>query len=307
MSNTLLIPSKKTGENIVKKPIARPSNDFLNSILGVQFDVLDHGFVRVIDYMGGDDSVVQAARTSYGKGTKKTSEDNGLIRYLLRHRHTSCFEMADIKLHVKLPIFVARQWVRHRTSSLNEYSARYSLMEDEFYIPEFENIAMQSSDNKQGRGELLTKEKAQAVRDILINDSKQCYDNYSELVNEDGDYKLARELSRINLTLNCYTQWYWKINLHNLLHFLTLRIDKHAQYEIRVYAELIAEILKDWCPITYNAWIDYQVNAKTLSSQQFEIVKKALQYVNENNPDMLLKPSGLPKKEFNELLTMIIK
>lgn len=598
---TKLIPSTKTGENVIKKPIPRPSNEFLDNILGVQFDVLDHGFVRVVDYMGSDTSVVQAARTSYGKGTKQISQDKGLIRYLLRHRHTSCFEMAEIKFHIKLPIFIARQWVRHRTAclsgdtqvtfdlpggknnslyrsykmsvkdiydkfqatknisrpdkqrnpyhkrdkvkgmllrscdednfslyhthindiwecgekeiirvnfvnggtlraskdhlcltevgwlklsdaleqnvrfatpkknegfisfpvnrsvadikaekwniiegyedqdywisslgrirkgnhikqntvsasgyeliglskhgetrtklvhhlvlnafnkkqpensiarhlnnnrrdnninnlmwgtykensedrmqngfdqrlimgwtevkdscldgiemtydievkgpyhnfvagdvivhnSLNEYSARYSLMEDEFYIPEAENLAIQSTDNKQGRGEVLTSEQAEHVRKILIEDSTRCYKDYVEMVDEEGDIKLARELARINLTLNSYTQWYWKIDLHNLLHFLTLRIDSHAQYEIRIYAEIIAEILKGWCPIVYDAWKDYRVNSLEISHQHVEMLKKALLFVASEKSELLDAPKGMSKREHMEFLVKL--
>lgn len=296
MTKSLLIPSFN------QTPIERPSSSFLNNILGIQFNILDHGFVRVVDYMGNDNSIVQAARTSYGKGTKEISEDANLIRYLLRHRHTSCFEMADLKLHIKMPIFIARQWIRHRTASVNEYSARYSLMEDEFYIPEYEQLAVQSNDNKQGRGELLSKDKAKIVRDILIEDSQRTYDNYDKMVDEDGDIKLARELARINLTINCYTQWYWKINLHNLLHFLTLRIDSHAQYEIRIYAKLIAEILQGWCPITYQAWMDYQVNAISVSNKHKVMISNMINYINENNPELIKKPEGMSKREHNEFL-----
>jgi len=299
---TKLVPSKKIGEHVITQPIERPSNDFLNSILGVQFDVLDHGFVRVVDYMGSDTSVVQAARTSYGKGTKQISQDKGLIRYLLRHRHTSCFEMAEIKFHIKLPIFIARQWIRHRTANVNEYSARYSLMEEEFYIPEPENLAVQSTDNKQGRGDVLTTEQAQRVRQILIDDAERCYKDYSEMVDEEGDIRLARELARINLTLNSYTQWYWKIDLHNLLHFLTLRIDSHAQYEIRIYAEILGEILKGWCPIVYDAWMDYRVHALELSAQHVNMLKKALLFVMSEKPELLDSPKGMSKREHMEFI-----
>lgn len=295
-----LIPSTKSGKNVVKSAQTRPGSDFLDSILGIQYDVLDHGFVRVIDYMGNDSSVVQAARVSYGSGTKKTSEDRSLIRYLMRHYHTSTFEMAEIKLHVKLPIFVARQWVRHRTASLNEYSARYSLMEDEFYIPDASHLAIQSSDNKQGRGEILDAKKAEEVRNILLDDARRCYDNYDKMVNEKGDIHLARELARMDLTVNCYTQWYWKVNLHNLMNFLRLRADGHAQYEIRIYAELILEILKGWCPYVYEAFMDYRINACSFSAQQLDFLRSHLKLIDEND-----KPSNLTLREWREMLQII--
>ena len=213
----------------------------LEDILHEPQPVLDHGFVRVIDYMGDDAAVVQAARVSYGKGTKKVSDDAGLIKYLLRHRHTTPFEMCEIKYHVKLPIFVARQWIRHRTANVNEYSARYSMLDREFYIPEPDQLATQSSANRQGRGDVLEGEEAARVLHLLRSDAEATYDHYVEMLNEDeaghvveaGRGGLARELARINLTLNTYTQWYWKIDLHNLMHFLSLRADAHAQYEIR--------------------------------------------------------------------------
>ena len=207
--------------------------------------VLDHGFVRVIDYMGDDAAIVQAARVSYGRGTRRVSEDAGLIRYLMRHRHSTPFEMCEIKYHVKLPIFVARQWIRHRTANVNEYSARYSILDREFYIPAPEHLAAQSAVNRQGRGDVLAGDEAAQVLDLLREDATRCYDHYAEMLNEDATgaprdpsrQGLARELARMNLTLNTYTQWYWKIDLHNLFHFLSLRADAHAQYEIRVYAE----------------------------------------------------------------------
>ena len=208
------------------------------------FTVLDHGFVRIIDYMGDDNAVVQAARVSYGAGTKRVREDRGLIRYLMRHRHTTPFEMCEIKFHVKLPIFVARQWVRHRTANINEYSARYSYLDKEFYVPQPENLATQSSTNRQGRGSVLEGAEASKVLQILRQDASRSHDHYVEMMNEDeagtvlneSQKGLARELARMNLTLNFYTQWYWKVNLHNLMHFLSLRADLHAQYEIRAYA-----------------------------------------------------------------------
>ena len=234
----------------------------LEDILYQPIPVLDHGFVRVIDYMGDDSAIVQAARVSYGKGTKKLSDDAGLINYLLRHQHTTPFEMCEIKYHVKVPIFIARQWIRHRTANVNEYSARYSVLDREFYIPNVDQLAMQSKQNHQGRGELLRGVEAQHVLDLLKEDATRNYDHYVEMLNEDPDGNvideeragLARELARMNLTLNTYTQWYWKIDLHNLLHFLSLRADTHAQYEIRVYADAMLETIKRWVPIAHKAY-----------------------------------------------------
>ena len=239
----------------------------LEEILYKPLQALDHGFVRVIDYMGDDTAIVQSARVSYGKGTKKITNDKGLIKYLMRHWHSTPFEMCEIKLHVKLPIFIARQWIRHRTANVNEYSARYSILDKEFYIPSVENLASQSQVNKQGRAENLSPEEAEKVINILKNDAEQTYNNYEVMLNENSDGEtldegsmgIARELARMNLTLNTYTQWYWKIDLNNLLHFLKLRADAHAQYEIRVYADIILDIVKKWVPITYEAFEDYRV------------------------------------------------
>ncbi len=213
--------------------------------------VLDHGFVRVIDYMGDDAAIVQAARVSYGAGTKHVQNDEGLIRYLMRHWHSTPFEMCEIKLHVKLPVFVARQWIRHRTANVNEYSARYSILDREFYIPAPEQLAAQSVVNNQGRGEVLTGEESARVLEMLKADANTAYDHYEEMLSTDGQQGLARELARMNLPANIYTQWYWKVDLHNLFHFLRLRADAHAQYEIRVYAEAIAACVQDWVPLAY--------------------------------------------------------
>ena len=218
------------------------------------YPVLDHGFVRVIDYMGDDAAICQAARVSYGKGTKSVQNDEGLIRYLMRHWHSTPFEMCEIKLHVKLPVFVARQWIRHRTANVNEYSARYSILDREFYIPAPEHIAAQSTINNQGRGETLTGDEAARVLEILKADSARAYDNYEAMISDDGQQGLARELARMNLPANIYTQWYWKVDLHNLLHFLRLRADAHAQYEIRVYADEICKVVADWVPAAYSAF-----------------------------------------------------
>jgi thymidylate synthase (FAD) len=275
----------------------------LEAMLFQAMPVLDHGFVRVIDYMGDDGAVVQAARVSYGRGTRKVSEDAGLIRYLMRHRHSTPFEMCEIKYHVKLPIFVARQWIRHRTANVNEISARYSILDREFYLPAPENLAAQSSVNRQGRGELLQGEDARRVMDLLRNDAMQTYDHYAEMLNEDEDGNpvdasrtgLARELARMNLTLNTYTQWYWKTDLHNLLHFLSLRADAHAQYEIRVYAEAMLESVKAWVPACYAAFCDYRLGAVTFSAPMLAVVRRLLAGETVEQPQ-----SGLNKREWAE-------
>ncbi|MEM1361460.1 MAG: FAD-dependent thymidylate synthase [Pseudomonadota bacterium] len=228
-------------------------------------DVLDHGFVRVVDYMGDDAAIVQAARVSYGAGTKKARDDSGLIRYLMRHWHSTPFEMCEIKLHVKLPVFVARQWIRHRTANVNEYSARYSILDREFYIPAPEQLAAQSTSNNQGRGAALDGAEAARVLDILRSDAGRAYDHYEEMLSQDGQRGLARELARMNLPTNIYTQWYWKVDLHNLFHFLRLRADAHAQYEIRAYAEVLCDIVEKWVPAAYSAFKDYRLNGANLS------------------------------------------
>ena len=238
--------------------------------------VLDHGFVRVVDYMGDDAAICQAARVSYGKGTKSVQNDEGLIRYLMRHWHSTPFEMSEVKLHVKLPVFVARQWIRHRTANVNEYSARYSILDREFYIPAPEHVAAQSVVNNQGRGETLTGEEAARVLDILKSDSERSYNNYQAMISDDGQQGLARELARMNLPANIYTQWYWKVDLHNLLHFLRLRADAHAQYEIRVYADAICSVVADWVPYAYAAFEDYRLGGATLSGTALECVRRML-------------------------------
>ena len=263
-------------------PTLRPSVAALEEILFQPIPLLDHGFIRVIDYMGDDAAVVQAARVSYGRGTKKVSEDRGLINYLMRHWHTTPFEMAEIKVHVKLPIFVARQWIRHRTASINEYSARYSVLDREFYLPEEAQLKAQSVSNRQGRGDGLAADEARQVLDILRGDAERTYANYSWMLNEDtagtqvdaGRDGLARELARINLTLGTYTQWYWKTNLHNLMGFLRLRADTHAQYEIRVYAEVLVDIMKRWVPLTHEAFLEHRLGAVTLSKTAIEAVRR---------------------------------
>ena len=251
----------------------------LEAVLYRAIPVLDHGFIRVVDYMGDDGAVVQAARVSYGRGTRRVSEDAGLIRYLMRHRHTTPFEMCEIKYHVKLPIFVARQWIRHRTANVNEYSARYSILDREFYIPAPEYLAAQSEVNRQGRGAVLAGEEAARVFDLLRDDAQRCYDHYVDMLNEGAEgapadparQGLARELARMNLTLNTYTQWYWKCDLHNLLHFLSLRADVHAQYEIRAYAEAMLSTVQAWVPATFSAFRDYRLGAVSFSAAMLAV------------------------------------
>ncbi len=270
--------------------------------------VLDQGFIRVIDYMGDDGAVVQAARVSYGRGTRKVSEDRGLLRYLMRHRHTTPFEMCEIKFHVKLPVFVARQWIRHRTASVNEYSARYSILNREFYIPAPEHLSTQSKTNRQGRGNVLQGEEAARVLDILREDSARNYADYQEMLNEDDEGNvidpnrdgLARELARMNLPLNIYTEWYWKCNLHNLLHFLSLRADPHAQYEIRAYADVMMEALRAWVPITAEAFEDYRMGGVHLSRAGLEAVKRML-----DGEDVNAKDCGIAPREWREMMAAL--
>ncbi|WP_299769347.1 FAD-dependent thymidylate synthase [uncultured Tateyamaria sp.] len=262
--------------------------------------VLDHGFVRVIDYMGDDSAICQAARVSYGKGTKSVQNDEGLIRYLMRHWHSTPFEMCEIKLHVKLPVFVARQWIRHRTANVNEYSARYSILDREFYIPEPDALAAQSVVNNQGRGEALTGEEAQRVLNYLRDDAMRSYDHYEEMISQDGQQGLARELARMNLPANIYTQWYWKVDLHNLFHFLRLRADAHAQYEIRVYADAICEMVKDWVPAAYKAFEDYRMGGATLSATALACIQRMLK-----GEEVSQENSGMSKGEWREFMGVI--
>jgi thymidylate synthase (FAD) len=278
----------------------RPTVPALEAMLFQPVPVLDHGFVRVIDYMGDDSAIVQAARVSYGRGTKRVQEDAGLIRYLMRHRHTTPFEMCEIKFHVKLPIFVARQWIRHRTASVNEYSARYSILDKEFYLPSPEHLAAQSVSNRQGRGAILDGEEAAEVLDLLRDDATRCYDHYAQMLNEGegadpSRQGLARELARMNLTLNTYTQWYWKTNLHNLFHFLSLRADSHAQHEIRVYADAMLRMTEAWVPVAAAAFRDYRLGAVTLSAQMVAVVKRMLE-----GETVTAETSGLSRREWTE-------
>ena len=277
----------------------------LEEILYAPLPILDHGFVRVIDYMGDDAAVVQAARVSYGKGTKKVSEDRALIHYLMRHRHTTPFEMCEIKYHVKLPIFVARQWIRHRTANVNEYSARYSILDNEFYLPAPDQIAAQSKSNRQGRGATLTSGEATRVLELLRDDALRAHRDYVTLLNEDesGNARdparqgLARELARMNLTLNFYTQWYWKTDLHNLCNFLSLRADAHAQYEIRVYADTMIGTLERWVPITAEAFRQYRLGGYHLSASALAVVKRMIAAEGVTQTE-----SGMSKREWSELM-----
>ena len=283
----------------------RATSESLEKIIYKPFKVLDHGFIRVIDYMGDDSAIVQSARVSYGEGTKKVSNDKGLIRYLMKNWHTTPFEMCEIKFHIKLPIFIARQWIRHRTANVNEYSARYSILDREFYIPEPGKMSSQSKTNKQGREGHLSKQDTEKFIKILKDDAERNYLHYEDMLNEkqNGEFKddnkkgFSRELARRNLTLNTYTQWYWKIDLHNLLHFLYLREDSHAQYEIQAYAEIILnKIVKRWVPYTYDAFKEFQLESFNLSKTALEIIKSKLK-----GKKITYEKSGLSKREWEEL------
>ncbi len=295
------IIEQQSQENTTK----RVTSPELEEILYEVVPVLDHGFVRVVDYMGDDTSIVQSARVSYGKGTKKVSTDSGLIKYLMRHRHSTPFEMCEIKYHVKLPIFVARQWIRHRTANVNEYSARYSILDKEFYLPTKENLAAQSKNNRQGRGDLINDKQADDILKILKEDAEKNYNDYETMLNErydgtiinENQKGLARELARMNLTLNTYTQWYWKTDLLNLLNFLSLRADDHSQYEIRAYADVMIDSLKRWVPITYEAFMDYRIGGMELSSKGKSVISKMIK-----GESCDFENSKLSKREWNELM-----
>ncbi len=295
------IRDQQSQENTTK----RVNSPELEKVLYEAIPILDHGFIRVVDYMGNDTSIVQAARVSYGKGTKKINTDAGLIKYLMRHWHSTPFEMCEIKYHIKLPIFIARQWIRHRTANVNEYSARYSILDKEFYLPTSENLASQSQNNRQGRGDVLKGDQAKKVLDLLKSDAERTYSNYEEMLNERYDgtvidknkIGLARELARMNLTLNTYTQWYWKTDLLNLMNFLRLRADHHAQYEIRTYADAMLETLKKWVPITYEAFMDYRVGGTEVSAKGKSVIQKLIK-----GQQVSIEQSGLSKREWNELM-----
>src|SRR5262249_34486433 len=285
-------------------PTRRATVPALEDILYNPLPVLDRGFLRVVDYMGDDGAIVQAARVSYGRGTRKINEDRGLIHYLMRHRHSTPFEMCEIKFHVKLPIFVARQWIRHRTANVNEYSARYSILDNEFYIPAPEQLAAQSSANRQGRGDLIEGAEAARVLELLREDSHRQYLHYLEMLNEDeggatidqSRSGLARELARMGLTLNFYTQWYWKTDLHNLMHFLSLRGDPHAPYELRVYAEAMLEVMRRWVPLCHEAFVQHRSNAVTFSAAALTVVQRLIA-----GEKVTQEASGLSKREWREL------
>lgn len=251
--------------------MTRPHSPFLDSMIGVKIPVLDHGFIIIRDYMGVDKSIADAARVSYGDGTRTVNDDAGLISYLVEHQHSSPLEMCAIKLHIKLPLFVARQWIRHRTANVNEESARYSLMCKEFYTPSSIDMAEQSKNNKQGRGEALTPEQAQRAADKIESFSRIARFNYESLLNEEA---LARELARMNITLNYYTQWVWKCDLRNLLHFIKLRMDPHAQLEIRRYAEELWRIVYAWVPAAATAFEEHQLYATHFSKVESEILRQ---------------------------------
>ena len=295
----------------MKNTTKRATVDSLEDILYKPILVLDHGFIRVVDYMGDDSSIVQAARVSYGRGTKKSLQDKGLINYLMRHRHTTPFEMCEIKFHIKLPIFIARQWIRHRTASVNEYSARYSILSNEFYVPEKVNLSPQSKSNKQGRSDdTLPENDANKVLSIIKEDSERCHKHYVEMMNEDEEGKvinedsvgITRELARMNLTLNHYTEWYWKINLHNLLHFLALRADPHAQYEIRVYAQAMLDVVKSWVPYAYEAFAEHRMNGSNVSRKGMEVIRHMI-----DGKSITQEESGMSKREWSELMTLLGK
>ena len=291
-----------------ERPTRRVTVPALEEILYEAMPVLDHGFVRVIDYMGDDGAIVQAARVSYGRGTRRVSEDRGLINYLMRHRHTTPFEMCEIKYHVKLPIFVARQWIRHRTANVNEYSARYSILDNEFYIPAPEHLAAQAMTNRQGRGDVVEGAAAHRVLDLLREDAERAYAGYVEMLNEDDSGQprdpawpgLARELARMNLSLNFYTQWYWKTDLHNLMHFLSLRADAHAQYEIRAYAEAMVDTMRRWVPLTHAAFLEYRMNAASISATGLTVIRRMLAGDTVDQAS-----SGLSAREWRELMAVL--
>jgi thymidylate synthase (FAD) len=282
--------------------LAHAPNDRADALLDKEFKVLDHGFIRLVDYMGTDASIVQAARVSYGEGTKQISEDRGLIRYLMRHRHTTPFEMVEFKFHVKLPIFVARQWIRHRSASVNEYSGRYSIMKEEFYLPDPDDIRCQSTVNRQGRSaEEVPEDVKRRFLDYLNGSQKEAYRVYSEYV----DQGMARELARVNLPLSLYTEWYWKIDLHNLLHFLSLRLDPHAQKEIREYAVIMAGMVQTVCPLAYEAFMDYNVNAVYFSGPELTVMKGELAGMSLDRDALIAR--GLSKREASEFLDKLDK
>ena len=291
-----LTPEQKAEIDAVRatpRETLRATAPGMEAQLHVAHPVLDHGFVRVVDYMGDDSAIVQAARVSYGAGTRHVSNDAGLIRYLMRHWHSTPFEMCEVKLHVKLPLFVARQWIRHRTANVNEYSARYSILDREFYIPAPENLAAQSTTNAQGRGAVLDGAEAARALEILKTDAARAYESYEALLG--GEQGLARELARMTLPANIYTQWYWKTDLHNLFHFLRLRADAHAQFEIRAYAETIGALVRDWVPEAWRAFEDYRLGGAHLSAQALDCLRRML-----DGEEVTQETSGMNAREWRE-------
>jgi len=274
--------------------LKRASSAFMDRHLGTMHPVLDHGHVRVIDYMGDEAAIVQAARVSYGLGTDTPAKDRALLRYLMRHRHTTPYEMAEVKLHVKMPIFVARQWIRHRTANINEVSGRYTELPREFYVPRKNQIAKQSENNKQGRAEFLTTAQSNEVQAALRHGAELAFADYEGFI---SIYDLAKELARINLPLSTYTEFYWKIDLHNLLHFLSLRADPHAQYEIRAYAEVMLEMVHGWMPHVYEAFVDYRLAAHTFSRQEMDVLRTMLFDAGCDAADGLPEPEGSTTRE----------
>jgi thymidylate synthase (FAD) len=276
----------------------RHTNPGAEKWLDTPIQCLDQGYIMLKDYMGGDESIVQSARVSYGRGTKKGSTDRALISYLMRHRHTTPLEMVEFKFLVKLPIFVARQWIRHRTANVNEISARYSVMEDEFFVPDDEAVRFQSQTNMQGSSaDEVPPELAAHVMSLIQDGAARAYGEYTEMVEQD----IARELARVHLPVSLYTQWYWKIDLHNLLHFLSLRMDHHAQREIRLYAEAMAQIVRDAMPWTWEAFEEYTIGSLSLGKSEREIVGMLLrgETVSEM-PDMIA--TGGRRREFEDKL-----
>lgn len=265
--------------------MARANTPEANEILDQYFPVLDHGFISLVDYMGDDQAIVDAARTSYGLGTKQVNEDRGLERYLYRYRHTTPLEMVELKFHCKMPVFVARQWIRHRTANVNEYSGRYSLMPMQFYTPKREQVATQSKRNKQGRSDnLLQVDEYGAFVGDLMEMRALAEQNYTKFIK---DFDVAREVARLDLPLSLYTEWYWKIDAHNLTHFLGQRCHHHAQWEVRQYANLMAGMLKRCCPNLFDAWVDYQMGAVTFSRQEVVLLRELLETWREVSDDRL--------------------
>lgn len=281
--------------------MTRPNSPEMDALIGMSYPVLDHGFVRVVDYMGNDSAVVQAARVSYGEGTKTALKDRGLIRYLMRHGHTSPFEMCEIKLHVKLPIFVARQWIRHRTASVNEVSARYSTLPAEYYTPEAGDICHQSQDNKQGRGDAVSGLTSTAARMAFASANGDSRFYHGAL----ADMGISRELSRIVQPVSQYTEWYWKTDLHNLFHFLALRMHPHAQLEIRRYAEVISEIVKAWVPLSWEAFHDYRLTASKLSGPQVTALWQIAQRAANGSKQLTRADTTLSRREWEQLRAML--